>query len=74
MGEDQEIAFRTLKQKLMSGPILRYPNFSEEFILTCDSSNDGAGAVLSQDEVGKDFPIAFASHTFNKAERNYSTT
>jgi hypothetical protein len=29
-GEDQEIAFRTLKQKLMSGPILRYPNFFRE--------------------------------------------
>jgi hypothetical protein len=73
-GEDQEIAFRTLKQKLMSGPILRYPNFSEDFILTCDASNEGAGAILSQGEVGKDLPIAYASRSFNKAERNYSTT
>ena len=39
-GEDQEIVFRTLKQKLMSGPILRYPNFSEEFVLTFDASNE----------------------------------
>ena len=67
-GEDQEIAFRTLKQKLMSGPILRYPNFSEESILTCDAPNDGVGVVLSQGEVGKDLLIAFASRSFNKAE------
>jgi hypothetical protein len=28
----------------------------------------------SQGEIGKDFPIAFASCSLNKAERNYSTT
>jgi len=69
-GEDQEIAFSTLKQKLVSKPILQYPNFSEEFILTTDASNDGAGAVLSQGEIGKDLPVAFGSRSFNKAERN----
>ena len=72
-GQDQEVAFNTLKQKLISKPILQYPNFSEEFVLTTDASNDGAGAVLSQGEIGKDLPVAFASRKFNKAERNYST-
>jgi hypothetical protein len=52
---------------------LKYPNFSEEFILTTDASIDGAGAVLSQGEIGKDLPVAFASRSFNKAERRYST-
>jgi hypothetical protein len=46
-GEAQEVAFRTLKQRLVSKPILQYPDFSEEFILTTDVSNDGARAVLS---------------------------
>ena len=73
MGEDQEIAFHTLKRGLVSRPILQYPDFSEEFILTTDASNDGAGAVLSQGEIGKDLPVAFASRSFSKAERNYST-
>jgi hypothetical protein len=72
-GESQEITFRKLKQKLMSKPILQYPDFSREFILTTDASNEGAGAVLSQGEIGKDLPIAFSSRGFNKAERNYST-
>jgi hypothetical protein len=49
------------------------PDFSRDFILATDASNDGAGAVLSQGQVGKDLPIAYASRSFNKAERNYST-
>jgi len=49
---------------------LKYPNFLEEFILTTDASNDGAWAVLSQGEIGKDLPVAFAS---SNAERRFST-
>jgi hypothetical protein len=71
--ESQEIAFHAMKQKLMSQPILQYPDFSREFILTTFASNDAAGAVLSQGQVGKDLPITYASRSFNKAERNYST-
>ena len=47
--------------------------FLREFILTTDASNDGAGAVLSQGQIGKDLPTAYASCSFNKAEKNYST-
>jgi hypothetical protein len=72
-GEAQEIAFLTLKRKLMSEPILQYPDFSKEFILTTDASSDGAGAILSQGPIGADLPIAYASRKFNKAEKNYST-
>ena len=71
---DQAQAFRGLKNKLISPPILRYPDYSREFILTTDASNEGVGAVLSQGEIGKDLPIAFASRSLNKAEKNYSTT
>jgi hypothetical protein len=70
--EEQENAFCRLKQKLMSKPILQYPNFAEEFILTTDASNFGAGAVLSQGEIGKDLPIAYASRSFSKSEQSYS--
>jgi hypothetical protein len=72
-GETQEIAFNTLKQRLMSEPILQYPDFSRHYILTMGASNEGAGAVLSQGQVGSDLPIAFASRSFNWAEKNYST-
>lgn len=71
---DQEQAFNLLKEKLISAPLLQYPNFSAPFIVTTDASNYAVGAVLSQGEIGKDKPIAYASRTMNKHEGNYSTT
>lgn len=71
---DQENAFQSLKAKLTSRPILQYPDFNKEFILTTDASNQGLGAVLSQGEIGKDLPIAYASRNLNKAEKNYTTS
>jgi hypothetical protein len=70
----QENAFHNLKAKLVSKPILQYPDSSKEFILTTDASNQGLGAVLSQGEIGKDLPIAYASRNLNNAEKNYSTS
>jgi hypothetical protein len=71
---EQELTFQTLKDRLVSKPILQYPDFSKEFILTADASNDGLGAILSQGEIGKDLPVAYASRNLNKADRNYSTS
>jgi hypothetical protein len=67
--ESQEVAIHAFK-KLMSQQILQYPDFSREFILTTDASNDGAGAVLSQGQIGKDLPTANASHSFNRLRKN----
>jgi len=69
-----EHAFQHLKAKLTSQPILQYPDFSKEFILSTDASNTGLGAVLSQGSLGKDLPVAFASRSLNKSEINYSTS
>jgi hypothetical protein len=70
----QEVAFQKLKEKLVSKPILQYPDFTREFVLTTDASNEGRGAILSQGEIGKDLPVAYAIRNLNKAERNYSTS
>jgi hypothetical protein len=71
---NQENAFQGLKDKLITQPILQFPDFTKEFILTTDASNLGLGAVLSQGEIGKDLPIAYASRNLNQAEKNYSTS
>jgi transposase InsO family protein len=71
---ENEQAFQILKGKLMSAPILKYPDFAQPFILTTDASEEGLGAVLSQGEISRDLPVAFASRTLSKAERSYSTT
>nr|GEU37874.1 putative reverse transcriptase domain-containing protein [Tanacetum cinerariifolium] len=49
-GNKQEALFQLLKQKLCSAPILALPEGSEDFIVYCDASNKGLGAVLMQRE------------------------
>ena len=70
-------AFRILKDRLSSAPILAYPDFSSSaapFILDTDASACGMGAVLSQQQDGIVRPIAYGSKLFNKAQCHYSVT
>lgn len=73
-GESQNKAFEQLKELLTTAPVLIYPDFSKTFNVTTDASGYGLGAVLSQGEIGKDQPVAFASRTLNETERNWDTT
>ena len=68
-----QAAFQTLKQKLISPPILAYPDFKHSFTIATDASGSALGAVLSQEVEGEEKVIAFWSRQLNKAERNYST-
>ncbi|GJT76382.1 putative reverse transcriptase domain-containing protein [Tanacetum coccineum] len=68
-GEKEETAFQTLKQKLCSAPILAFPEGSENFIVYCDASHIGLGAVLMQ----KEKVIAYASRQLKIHEKNYTT-
>ncbi|GKA81554.1 putative reverse transcriptase domain-containing protein [Tanacetum coccineum] len=68
-GDDEEEAFQTLKQKLCSAPILSLPEGSEDFVVYCDASLKGFGAVLMQREK----VIAYASRQLRKNEENYTT-
>lgn len=72
-GSDQEEAFKTLRSALCDDPVLQYPDFSKPFNVACDASGYALGAVLSQGELGKDRPIAYASRLLHGAETNYST-
>ncbi|GJR36183.1 putative reverse transcriptase domain-containing protein [Tanacetum coccineum] len=49
-GDKQEAAFQTLKNKLYSAPILALPQGAENFIVYCDASHKGLGAVLMQNK------------------------
>ncbi|GKC92890.1 putative reverse transcriptase domain-containing protein [Tanacetum coccineum] len=68
-GKKEETAFQTLKQKLCSAPILALPKGSENFIVYCDASHKGLGAVLMQ----KEKVIAYASRQLKIHEKNYTT-
>ena len=69
-----QVAFETLRKKLVEAPILAYPSSEEDFILDTDASATGIGAVLSQMQDGVERPIAYASRGLSKSEMNYSVT
>ncbi|GKG04232.1 putative reverse transcriptase domain-containing protein, partial [Tanacetum coccineum] len=52
-----------------SVPILAIPQGAENFIVYCDASHKGLGAVLMQNEK----VIAYASRQLKNHEKNYTT-
>ncbi|GKF55369.1 putative reverse transcriptase domain-containing protein, partial [Tanacetum coccineum] len=68
-GEKEEAAFQLIIQKLCSAPILALPKGSKNFIVYCDASHNGLGAVLMQNEK----VIAYASQQLKIHEKNYTT-
>nr|GEW08063.1 reverse transcriptase domain-containing protein [Tanacetum cinerariifolium] len=49
-GEKEENAFQLIKQKLCNAPILALPEGNKDFMVYCDASHKGLGAVLMQRE------------------------
>nr|GEV87149.1 putative reverse transcriptase domain-containing protein [Tanacetum cinerariifolium] len=68
-GKEEEEAFQTLKRKLCSSPILALPEGTKDFVVYCDASLKGYGAVLMQREK----VIVYASRQLKVHEENYTT-
>nr|GEW62571.1 putative reverse transcriptase domain-containing protein [Tanacetum cinerariifolium] len=68
-GEEQEMDFQILKQKLCEALILALPEGNDDFVVYCDASIQGLGAVLMQREK----VIAYASRQLKPHEENYNT-
>ena len=67
----QQHAFETLRNCMISRPVLMQPNFEKTFYLQTDASAIGVGAILSQDgeelstnSKPKRHPIAYFSAMF----------
>ena len=72
---DCQLAFDSLRQGLVTAPVLAFPDFTRPFILDTDASDTGTGAVLSQSmEDGCEHVIAYASQVLTKPERHYCVT
>ena len=58
--KEASFSFQSLKDALSTAPVLHLPNFSKPFIVDCDASGTGFGAVLHQG----DGTLAFYSRPF----------
>jgi len=68
-------AFKELRNKLTTAPVLAFPDYNRPFLLDTDASNFGIGAVLSQlQDDGTERVIAYASRVLTKPERRYCVT
>ena len=60
-------SFQELKKRQVTTPILTIPEREDDFIIYCDASSQGLGAVLMQ----HDRVIAYASRQLKDYEKNY---
>lgn len=67
-------AWAEIKERLVTAPVLACPDFSREFVVQCDGSNFGIGAVLTQDFEDGEKVIAYISRSLTRQERNFTTT
>ena len=72
---EAEEAVCILKEKIMSVPVLVFPDFNKPFLLETDASKEGLGAVLSQKQDDRCYhPVAFGSRTLTSSEQNYHSS
>jgi len=76
--DQQDKAFNLLKKTLTNPPILRFPDFTREFIVYTDASGYGVGAVLGQvqlvDKQDKEIVIAYFSKHLTERQQRWCVT
>lgn len=70
--EEAQIAFDTIKSKLLSDVMLKHPNFNDVFYLNTDASGEAIGAALLQkDDNGILRPINYFSYKLKPHEKKW---
>ena len=73
--DQAQAAFDTLKQSLVTAPMLHYPDLNSSFCLTTDASDVSLGYILSQkDANNKDRVVAYGGRSLRPEERKWTVT
>lgn len=68
-----ESAFRTLITALITPPVLAFPRFDLDFILSTDASQISCSGILANKDNRDERPIQYFSRSLNEAQARYST-
>lgn len=69
-----EKAFVSIKELLISAPILTNPDFNLPFSVHCDASDSAIAGVLTQSYEGIDKPVAYFSQKLTSTQKRYCAT
>lgn len=72
--QEAEEAFISLKTLLTTTPVMSCPDYSKPFMIQCDASNEGIGAVLCQKTEDSEQAVAFLSRKLTDTEQRYSAS
>lgn len=64
--------FETLRQTIITAPILAFPDFTKEFVINTDASSEAISGVLLQNHNGIWKPVSFFSRKLTPTEKRYS--
>ena len=64
LGDHQEQSFQTLKNHLLSEPVLKLPRLDKQFVIQTDASDRAIAACILQEHDGVLFPVTFSSKNF----------
>jgi hypothetical protein len=65
----REASFQELKKRLTTAPVLTMPDMEKTLSIYCDTSGQGLGCLLMQE----DHVVAYASRQLRKHEEKYLT-
>jgi hypothetical protein len=71
-GDEQREAFNKIKSYLATPPVLRAPQLGKDFKLYISAQNHVIGSVLTQEDRGKEFMVAYLSRRLGDAETRYT--
>ena len=60
-GEEQQVAYNSLKEALTTAPVLGFPISGAQWVIDTDASNYGIAGVLQQVQDGQEWVIAYMS-------------